>query len=239
MLTLIADPTGRKRFPVKHYWFASQPRKRHALTAAIYFQCQSNRECPGFQRQQFCTSLIKVSCTDHQLLNSFSKGTRYEIKRAHKDFPEPPIETISFSQEPTLINAYPSQRAYAHVTATRIFNHPSGTAITHTYLLDSTASRVRLLASNSGHVKIQEKNLRDEIARCNRLLHYLDMLYFREMNFNAYDFGGISRGGRGSKLGNIDQFKLGFRGPVIEESMYISLPIVLYNKLVHKRPTRV
>ena len=44
MLTLIADPTGRKRFPVKHYWFASQPRKRHALTAAIYFQCQSNRE---------------------------------------------------------------------------------------------------------------------------------------------------------------------------------------------------
>jgi hypothetical protein len=44
MLTLIADPTGRKRFPVKHYSFASQPRKRHALTAAIYFQCQSKRE---------------------------------------------------------------------------------------------------------------------------------------------------------------------------------------------------
>lgn len=238
MLTLIADPTGRRWFPVKHYWFASRPRKRHAFTAAIYFQCQSNQDHPGFRRQQFRTSLIDISRDDSELINSFSKNTKYKIRRAEKDFSANSI--VTQSSWPDAPHSGECQTmSYEQNVVTRTLVTPTGPAIRHTYVLDPHSSRVRMHTSSSGYEEVGDKQIRDDIARYNRLLHYWDMIYFRDLGYHAYDFGGISLAPPGTKLGNIDNFKLGFRGRIVDESMFISMAIVAYNKVVHRSSTRV
>ena len=91
----------------------------------------------------------------------------------------------------------------------------------HTYLVDRSIGKVRILTSVSirrdENLSQQDKNL---IANANRLLHYEDMVCFRDLGFTKYDFGGYAYGTKDKSLAGINFFKDSFGGELVEESNY-------------------
>jgi|GEM_PF-3822976 len=68
------------------------------------------------------------------------------------------------------------------------------------------------------------------LAKANRYGHYRDMLQFKSMGYEMYDFGGVSDGKScDRKWNNIDEFKLYFGGQVV--TYYNS---ILYNTVKSK-----
>ena len=60
----------------------------------------------------------------------------------------------------------------------------------HVYVTDGT--RAMLLYSGSHFRSIQDQDERKRLARANRLLHWKDILYFKQSGFAIYDFGGLT-----------------------------------------------
>jgi hypothetical protein len=82
----------------------------------------------------------------------------------------------------------------------------------HCYL--NVGKMIRLLKSANN---FDEENIsKNIVSRANRLLHWKDILEFKEQNFNIYDFGGIYLGKRNKKLISITEFKLNFSQHPIE-----------------------
>lgn len=81
--------------------------------------------------------------------------------------------------------------------------------IFHTYLIDENSKTVRLLASisNYRHLKIEDKKI---IGRLNRLLHFEDIKYFKDLGYYIYDFGCVNLTAKDGDGKNIADFKLGF-----------------------------
>jgi hypothetical protein len=69
-----------------------------------------------------------------------------------------------------------------------------------------TASALHEVGANA------ERNL---IGRANRLLHWQDMLHFKERGFDVLDLGGIDVTGRSEKTTRIAQFKRSFGGEAV------------------------
>lgn len=67
----------------------------------------------------------------------------------------------------------------------------------------------RLLYSVSVFRGCEDNALRNAIGRANRLLHYEDMLRFKELGYTVYDWGGYATD---PALENINSFKAGFGG---------------------------
>lgn len=237
---LVLCPSSKSHFlrpRVKHFWFASSPKSVHAIWPVIYFGCRDNHERPGFLRKDRRTSFVDIAKDDAELLSGFSSTTRYEIKRAQKA-----IDSFMLVVKPSAYIAASSlsavrEMSYSDNMASHALTLPGGSVIEHQYIVDRQAKRVHLYKSSSGFESLLDRSERNAISRCNRLLHYLDMKYYRELGFTVYDFGGIAHAPPGTKLGNIDSFKLGFRGAVVEESVYISMSIVCYNRIVNGKLT--
>jgi hypothetical protein len=80
------------------------------------------------------------------------------------------------------------------------------------------------------------------ISKANRYSHYCDMLYFRSLGFDVYDFGGVSAGldSGNVKWMNIDIFKMSFGGQVKvyhNSILYNSLKSRTYLRLKEKKLT--
>jgi Pyruvate/2-oxoacid:ferredoxin oxidoreductase gamma subunit len=79
---------------------------------------------------------------------------------------------------------------------------------------------------------------RNFIGRANRFLHFQDMIYFKELGFKIYDLGGYKLNTTRVDLLNVNKFKDGFRGELVEQSHYETYSLVLM-KLIHKLIQRV
>jgi hypothetical protein len=55
------------------------------------------------------------------------------------------------------------------------------------------------------------------IGRANRLLHWKELLHFRDRGIAVYDFGGLALTPQDARLEGIDKFKRGFGGRVVTE----------------------
>jgi hypothetical protein len=85
--------------------------------------------------------------------------------------------------------------------------------VLHFYLLDRESGRVRLLWSARA---LQEAETRANIARLNKLLHWEDLLYFRnELKMLTFDWGGIAL--TNDALRGVDDFKRRFGGTLVTE----------------------
>jgi lipid II:glycine glycyltransferase (peptidoglycan interpeptide bridge formation enzyme) len=58
---------------------------------------------------------------------------------------------------------------------------------------------------------------RNLIARANRLLHWEDIKYFRDLKYLIYDFGGIDLDLSNKETKTIGEFKKGFGGQIVKE----------------------
>ena len=239
MLHFYVQGGGRTPVSTQHVWFADIPRKRDALLPTIYFHSRHLGTRVGFERRPRLTTLIDIQRSDSELLDGFSRNTRYKINRADRDGEAATIEY----QHPPHLAMSPSLRkprlSYADnlVTSTALLK--CGEEVVHQYLVDDALKRVHLYRSRSRYQENGDKDVRDTISRVNRLLHFKDMLRFRDLGFKCYDFGGFAITSTASKLANINNLKQGFRGTLVEESIFISWPVIAWNSIVYRRKTTV
>jgi len=85
-------------------------------------------------------------------------------------------------------------------------------------------------ASFSQKIEISMK--REDLTEMSRLLHFEDMIYFREMGFIMYDFGGYAFNTSDKSLKGINNFKDSFGGELVLESNYESITLWMIRNLL-------
>lgn len=189
------------------------------------------------------TQSIEMSLLDspNEFLQKMSKNTRYKVRRAlNKDglYTEllMDISEQELSEFFTFYNSFADLKNLGHIgeakvrklatdgmyAITKCYGSDGTLLVEHTYYLDKKDSRVMLATSCSLYRKdeyVQYKNL---IGRANRMLHFQDMLYFKDAGYHIYDFNGISNFSEETMA--IADFKKGFGGKVITYQSGFAIP---------------
>lgn len=215
-----------QRAKSQELWFAPAPSSKECCSLKAFVQCQETQAPWGFVKEPFFTRLIDLESPFEE---EFDKNVRYEIKRAQKESLlfswgeeiSPFVEFFNaFAQSKGLSLLNEAELSYMgeHLRLTEIRANGEP-LVMHSYLLDHSIKRVRLLHSASLFRLSQEKDFRALVGRANRLLHFLDMERFKEEGFKIYDFGGVSHSQDPALLG-INRFKEGFGGREVEEPTF-------------------
>ena len=115
-------------------------------------------------------------------------------------------KTRARSLEHTSDNEYIENRAFI-LTCAYIDNKPY---VFHSYIVDDTHSR---LLHSCSEFRVQDNTVKNSIGRANKLLHYKDMLYLKDLGIVLYDWGGVSAP---KQPNGIDKFKMSFGGRPID-----------------------
>ena len=175
--------------PFNVIWFAGKPSTWHCLLS--YYK-QSNYCGPvtGYHRESFFTKVIDIGTEISVFEADFDHNTSYEIRRAKKD-------GVKTSVEPNLtyfVNFYnlfartknlPSLNNTIYKYGSRIVTtkatYNDEDIVMHAYLTDNSLQRVRLLHSASLFRNEKDTQARAIAGRANRLLHFEDMCFFKQM----------------------------------------------------------
>lgn len=183
----------------------------------------------------FTTLVNNLNISQEELFSNISKGCRYEIKRGEReniqtdvfdsDYLKSNINELNdfivyynkFAENKGLIQLKINQMMRFlenNVLEISLAKYNDEILVYHAYIKDN--SRVRLLCSASMfRLRDDTKSL---IGWANRLLHWKDMLHYKENNFSIYDWGGIAIDDPSGKMAGINKFKLEFGGN--EEEAY-------------------
>lgn len=180
------------------------------------------------------TRLIDLRDDLDRLLAGLGKDTRYEIRRAEERdgiesmlLTEPTKEKaedfIGFYDDFAASKELPpinqpqlhALRQAGGLTLSMARNRDGEPLVWHGYIVKQ--NRARLTHSASLFRLQGEAGRRAELGRANRLLHWRDLVSFRSLGFDCYDFGGWYGGSRNDALLKINSFKKEFGGDVVEE----------------------
>jgi len=226
---------------IHHKWFAAKPVLADALRFAQYFHCQCTKPVLGFRRRPKFTILIDIALPEEAILAAFSETTRYEVKRAMRENLLMALET-DIERFCSFHNAAADSKGQGHLDPTGLMLYWGDMYVTkviagtdtlamHSYLFDAQVGTAALYHSASPFRVEPESAKRNFIGRANRWLHFQDMLFFKGLGAVTYDFGGYAKDTDNAELRRINEFKGGFGGSVVEESNYVSNPIVWWNAL--------
>lgn len=178
--------------------------------------------------EAFYTLKIDLCQSVEYIYSNFSKNNKYEITRAiQKDnltantFEGECVYDIIqdfcdayniFAEERKKGRIHPSHFGhYMRSNSLVITNitHNDTVLVWHTYIVQG--KRTRLKTSNSLFDN-KDQDFRNLVGRANKLLHWLDMQFFKDKGFDCYDFGGWYSGQDDKKMLGINKFKEGFGG---------------------------
>jgi lipid II:glycine glycyltransferase (peptidoglycan interpeptide bridge formation enzyme) len=204
-----------------------------------------------FFLENLFTILIDLKNDKDELFGQIGKNTRYKINRA-KDRDD--IECTTFLQ----VNEKNDEKLRRYIdyfnefTATKrrsSIDYPdlepfynAGTLCLryaasrdgsmiytmHAYVVSD--GRARLHQSSSHFRNSDDSEFRNFIGRANRYLHWDDILYFKNMGLEYYDFGGWYGGQSDMEKLAINQFKESFGGEKQQEFTYI-VPLTLRGRV--------
>lgn len=232
-----------------HTWFAERPDPADARGFAIYYQAMSTTPARGFVREIKHTKFISLLGTEEDIFDQIGKNTKHKIKRAIAEgglrfsIIENPDEVRELYNQFARSKGRPplderSFRAYwPKMLATKI-SADHEPLVMHAFLVDEGLKRANHLYSASTFRTTEDSDLRSLIGRANRALHYLNMLNFKDRGLAIYDLGGYAFGTQDPELQEVNEFKDGFGGQLIEESNYISLPLHWARKINRLLPGR-
>ena len=235
---MIETMDGRRRMlMVRSKWFCARPAIVDSIRLVRYVQSSWTRPYPGFVREAFSTKLIDLSQSEGEIFTQFHKNTQYKIRRAERegiacDFDVALGEFVDFYNGVAATAGWDRIRgallesagANRRLTAAR---EPTGTLAMHSYIVDPAEARVRLWHSASIQGQESSSERRNLVGRANRLLHFRDMLHFKQAGFALYDFGGYATDLNDHKKQAINRFKDGFGGRIVNESNFHSYGLCL------------
>lgn len=241
---MISFTTHKFPFKRKLILFSDKPSLKFGLFD-VYLQSFYKNVKFGFRRTPKYTKIIDLS--NDIFIDSFSRSTNYDIRKAKIEniICETTYDKVAFL---AIYNSFLSiRKIYGTITDEELINYGEAliirkafinaneTLVFHSYIYDSNIKRVRLLHSVSNTFDItkipEDKAL---IGRANKLLHYDDMLYFKERGCLTYDFGGYAYNTDNKSLIGINSFKDSFGGIMVEESNYVSYLIYLFKLLTQR-----
>ncbi len=185
---------------------------------------------PGCRYAEFYTLWINLECDPEYLFEKMSRTTRSQIRRAQieglrYEFASTPPR-IWLDQFFDFFDSFAKSRNIKRVNRARILA-----------LLDQNALDLSRISSPDGRVLVwhanirsgryafclysaslfrqEEKSVATYIGRANRLLHWSDMLRFREEGVTTYDFGGWYAGKQNVALLQVNDFKERFGGELV------------------------
>jgi len=235
----------KSTFPVKRklILYSQKPALKEGIFNE-YMQSFYQHKVIGFKRYAKYTKLIDIS--NDTFNDSFTKTTMYEIRRAKSE----PIICQTSNDIKGYINFYNKflieKKLPGLLTENELARYGSSLLLRcatikdqpyfvyHSYLIDSSIKRARLLHSVSDiHNGLLNSEQKAILSKANRLLHYEDMLYLRDIGCKTYDFGGYAYGTADKSLQGINLFKDSFGGLLVEESNYDSYFLYMIKSLVN------
>lgn len=187
----------------------------------------------GWRSYRRATRLIDLQRSPDELFGDCSKSNRYEIERARRSddvvvefrAPSVPADADEFADYYDRFAATkgvaPLRRSQAHAIAEagRLVltgaRHEERWLAAHAYYVDG--DRARLTHSASLFRTEESAPERARVGRANRLLHWEDMVRFRELGMATYDLGGWYMGTGNEALLRINSFKKQFGGTIVAE----------------------
>lgn len=99
----------------------------------------------------------------------------------------------------------------------------------HSYLVDKETGIISLM--HSATIRFDDGFDKNLAARINKLLHFKDMLYYKEKGFKTYDFGGYAQDTKDKGLSGINDFKISFGGEKVTCVSYVSYAYYFLKKM--------
>jgi len=231
---------------IKEKWFSNESTLKDAFLATKFKQFQ-NTPKKFFLIKEFYTKIIDLTQPLESIFENFTKHTRCKIKKAQK-------KGVIFSTHHTsdeFISFYNLFAKNKHLnTLNNLTKYGENLVITsvslddkilcmHSYIVDETISRARILHSASHFREVQDNAERNFIGMANRLLHFEDMNYFKSLGFKTYDLGGYAYQTQDQSLEQINNFKDSFNGKLTYEPELQSLLFSLLEKIYLKKHQRI
>lgn len=203
------------------------------MDVVYYYHCQ----VPGPKAKGFHTLLIDVSLSPETLLATFGKSTRNAVRRVLRDDSvtitiEPVSNTVGQPNLQAFIKAYdafaaqkgiqPCNRELLDLLAAedRLTVATASTAddILCQFLLIETDSKIVTYYGYNNRFSMEGDTAKVSlIGKANRALDYQCMLYTHEKGKPHYDFCGLTLDPDNAETENVDSYKLGFGGDIVEE----------------------
>jgi hypothetical protein len=217
------------RFAEFYFEFAP-PNKTSDIRAGLCLK----EPIPGWRAYPRSTRIIDLTLAPEVLFEFCSKSNRYKIERARQrdnvetellvaPAPERLSEFVEYYDAFAASKAVPLIRRSQFDAMARAGNLVISTArgqegdvlAAHAYFFDQR--RARLSHSASLFRLEGDSAERNRIGRTNRLLHWMDIVGFRELGVTSYDLGGWYTGESNQALLRINSFKEEFGGSVVHE----------------------
>ncbi len=225
----------------KYCWMADEPKVGDAVGFTQHFHCRDTREHAGFHRDVKYTKVLDLRPPSEKIFDQFSRHTRRKIKQGSNegfqfepDIPAPELIDIYsvFARdnqlpelEKRVIDAY-----WPGMKVTKL-SYNCRTLVMHSLMIDEAAGRACMLHDASMFRQMPDQRHRNLIGHANRYLHFLDMMYLKDMGIESFDLGGYAKDTEDEHLRHINEFKDGFGGELVEMSNYISHPLYCFRKL--------
>lgn len=189
-------------------------------------------EKPHFMKiKEGYTILIDLKQTEDEILMSFKSNTRNEVRRGIKDgyFFEISSDIKEFVD---FYNVFAKEKSLGLISENSLSRFgeliitKSGIGdnvlTMHANFVDRDLQKVSLLYSAS--VRLNENIDRKSVGISNRFLHYKELIKFKSMGLETYDFSGVCEDENNKAEYSIGQFKKGFGGKEVPYLMVYSYP---------------
>ncbi len=198
------------------------------------FYRQRSRPVPGARYKRFETRVLDLNQSSQALLEQMSKGTSYKIRRA-RDRDGVRAECLDPSRPGVLDHFERTYERFAALKGLSSLDRPlldelakerflelsvvrdaAGQPLSyHAYYRD--ANRSCLLHAVSLYQTLSDSGARNVMGRANRYLFWCDILRHQADGLRTFDFGGWYPGKTDAQLLEINHFKEGFGGRVVQE----------------------
>lgn len=188
----------------------------------------------SFHRQ---TLTVDLTVPEDEIIKGFKSNTRNEIRKAERE--NYTFASSDIGEFVPLYNAFAQGKGLAVITEEELSRYPKmvifksglgdSTYAMHASLLDDDNRIVRLLYSCS--VRLDSGVETKYVGIANRFLHYSELMEFKRMGYETYDFAGINQNPENKEQYRITQFKLCFGGQIRDVRFLTSYPAFLYDTL--------
>jgi hypothetical protein len=227
---------------IVHKYYCAEIDARDALRLSVYYQARVEKKPFGFMSRPFYTILNVLDIPEEEILKGFTSTVRNEVRRSER-------ENVQCGLMDNLDEFERFQNDFATAKGTYVADrgliegYKDSLVITcakldgrmlaaHAYLCDREARIVRLLLAS--RIWLTERIDANLIGRANKLLHFKDMMYFKENGCVVYDFGGFAKNTKDKQRQGINTFKQSFGGKLVQNTDYQSWLYWLSSKLFYR-----
>ena len=227
---------------IVHKYYCDDINLRDMFRLCVYYQARVDKKRFGFTSRPFYTILNALDIPEPEIFKGFTSTVRNEIRRSerenvqcglmdsleefrrfHNDFA---AAKGTYLADEGLIEGYKDKLMITCATLDEKM------LAAHAYLCDREAGTVRLLLSSN--IRLTERIDANFIGRANKLLHFKDMIHFKENGYLVYDFGGFAHDTNEKQRQGINAFKRSFGGKLVQNTDYQSWLYWLSSKLFYR-----